>query len=369
MRGRRLGVVLVAVLPVAFVGACALDEAGTAGDGGGPDVTLDVVGVDATPDGDAGTNEAAADVVDDGDSQTADVVPDVVPDVIPTCGSGTTCLPTLSGNFRYVEYEGANLSACTQGFGGQKDLRENPQPVNNSCSCSCATKPATDPTCTCGGTTAAFDILSGSNCPPGSPSEVLASTSCYTTTQSLSGNNDAIVAQPDAGCAPSGGACGNASPASNFTSTSTPVRRCDVTGTPPACNGGSCVPNPAGSYARCVTDGTLLASCPGGFPNAHVVGTGVTDTRTCSCTGSCGLNAGTCGTPTLTLYTSGNCGAGAQPAIPADGTTCKTGFGVNPSWGSAKYTSASTGASCSYSGGTSIGGGVALTGAYTICCP
>ena len=366
MRGWRIGVLLGGAVPVAFVGACALDESGSQGDGGGADVTVDVVGVDATPDVDAAANEASPDVVGaDGDAQA-----DVLPDVAPQCGSGATCEPALTGNFHYVEYEGTNLTGCTQGYGAQQNLLENPQSVTANCSCSCVAKPTADPTCTCGGTTAAFDILSGSNCPsPTTASELLASTSCYTTTQSLNGNNDAIIAKPDAGCAASGGTCGSASATPGFSSSATQVRRCNVSGSPPACTGGSCVPNPSGNYARCITDDTLLASCPNTFPNAHVVGTGVTDTRVCGCTGSCGIsNAGACGTPTLTLYTSNNCGAGAQPAITADGTSCKSGFGVNPSWGSAKYASTDTGATCGYSGGTSITGGIALSGAYTICC-
>ena len=360
------GAYLGAFFAVVFVGACALDESGTSSDGGPTlDVTTDVVGVDGGPD--VGPDVTGGVAPADADAQPIDVF-------VGGCEGGTTC--ALTGSYTIVEYDPTGRPGCNAGYTQKPDLIESPQPANNSCSCSCG-GPATSPTCKCGNNPAAFDIVYGNNCGNATnPNDLLADTNCYTQTQSLSGNADAIIAKPDAGCTASGGSCGNANVMKSFTTTSTPTRRCDAPLGGASCSSGQgvCVPTPGSGYALCVTDGTPTFTCPAKFPNKHVVGTGISDTRACNCTGSCAINNfGTCGTPKLALYgASDNSCSGSPAVLTADGqnSSCVNGFGTNPQFGSAKYTVPfNNNATCGYSGGQSVTGSVTLdNSAYVICC-
>jgi hypothetical protein len=354
---------------IASIGACALDESGTSSDGGS---TLDVVvNPDVTVDG--GGPDVTGDVVVAQDADAEAQAQDVF---VGGCDAGTTC--AVTGAYTIVEYDPNGKPGCNAGYTTKSDLIEDPQAVNNTCTCACgSTTPTTNPTCKCTTATAAFDILFGNNCTNTvTAAELLADTTCYTTAQSLSGNADAIVAKPDAGCTASGGACGGNNINKNFTTTSTQTKRCDAPTTGASCNSGQgiCVPTPSNGYSLCVTDGTPTFTCPSKFPNKHVVGTGLTDTRSCNCSGSCAINSvGTCGTPKLVLYgQNDNSCTTSGTTLTADGqnASCVNGFGTNPQFGSAKYSVPfNNNATCGYSGGQYVDGGVSLDNtAYVICC-
>jgi hypothetical protein len=342
-----------AAIAIGAIGACALDESGTAGDSGGPDVGADVH-FDAGDAGDVFIDVPAIDVF------------------LPGCDAGSTCVANVPGGYKIVEYVPTTLTGCTPGYGQQADLIENPTAGTATCSCGCGSStPTSNPNCACTNNLAAFDVLYGQNCgQANSPTELLADVNCYKMTQAISGNADALIAKPDAGCTATGGACGGSAASSSFTVNAPKTRRCDLntSNTPPCQAGGICVPNPTNPYVICITDGTMNP-CPSNL-TTHVVGTNAVDTRACVCTGTCGISSvGTCGNPTLTLYSSNDCTTGGTN-LTANGSSCTAGFGNNPSWQSAKYASQNSNAQCGYSGGQYVDGGVSLdsNGAYRICC-
>jgi hypothetical protein len=343
--------VLVGLALGVELAACGLDETGTTSDGGLPDVTVDV----------------SADVIGLDASDAADVADVVIQDVfLAGCDAGTTCIANIPGAYKIVEYDPSSQTPCDKDYNAPTNLVTNPQPGPNNCACSC-TNPNPLPTCSCGGSTAAFDIANGQNgCSPNG--ELLADLNCYNNSQSLSGNTNMIAAKPDAGCTASGGTCAAASAKGNVNVDQQAGRRCDLnTPNTPACSGnGICVPTPSGGSGLCITDNTMN-NCPPTWTNfQHIVGQNVINNLACACTGNCTVtDAGSCATPKLTVYDNANC-TGSSNTLIADGT-CSGGIGSGP-WLSAKYSSTNSNAACGFSGSPSVTGSVTLQNPYRICC-
>jgi hypothetical protein len=175
---------------------------------------------------------------------------------------------------------------------------------------------------------------------------------------------------------PAGGSCG-AVTAMKMTSppTSDQGRTCKPKVAPGTCGNGLCVPTPAAPDAICIAMAGIVNPCPNGWPNSHYVGVGgmpFTDTRSCTPSQGCTLNAGTCTTPVLSLWQSNNSCNGGPALGPqtADGTCQMVGLGNGVTFQSAKYTTNPMGASCSWAGQCNAGGTVTINpnSAMTICC-
>ncbi len=346
------------------LGACALDESGTSSDGGGgPDVIKPPV---------------------EGGGQDADGGQDVTYDV-PDLGVGETeaglpctCVTSVPSGYTVVEYVPNQRPGCSNGYGSSTDYVENPTSAQATCGCTCSATPTQAPTCSCGANPATFNMASGNgNCTDITGQTVVASTTCYKTAQTYFPNGQKLndfLAAPATACTPSGGQCGNPNKTTNIPNPSAEQgRACNLTAAMGTCTSGTCIPNQASPFGLCVTNGSVVGSCPADFPVPHTVGTSISDTRTCSGTCGCSLtNLGTCGTPQLTLYSGDtNCGnSGTNVTTPADGTTCTfAGYGNGTTFDSAKYTITQSGGSCSNAGSNwALSGQLGVNGAITICC-
>jgi hypothetical protein len=313
----------------------------------------DIIGLGGYTDGDGSV------VLDSGGGDAkGDVVvppPDAGPDGA-ACNSATSvCVPDLpSGGWAWAAYDPDARVACAASYASPTDVEEGIDAGDAVCSCGCT---MTNPDCTTGNVT----ITAGSNgaCDNFTNQTDPASANCHALTTFGTSNDSISVTGP----APSGGSC---SPTSS--QTLPPVayahqgRTCGYAGTPGGgCAAGSvCVPDPA-PFAMCIAQVGTVA-CPAGFPTQHLVGTSVTDTRSCSACG-CTFDAGAC-TGTTTLYTTSNCSTGNQN-VTADGN-CHTVNG-NRTWRGYQYNPTST-ASCA---GTAVSpdGGVAFADITTVCCP
>ena len=333
---------------LAFTGACAAlagcgDILGldgyTEGDGSPADVTLDVNAGDAAKDAktDAPISDAGNDVV------------------LPSCGTGNVCVAPLPAGWAWAVYAPDSRPGCAGGYSSPTSVEEGIDAGAPVCGCGCTT---TNPTCNTGNLT----ITEGNN------------TACNNTvagqTDTAAGGCNALGASINpaggmvsvTGPTPAGGSC-TANPSQTIPAVGYDHQgqTCGFTGTPgdAGCDGGNvCVPNPA-PFAACVSQAGNVA-CPTGFPNQHLVGTAVDDTRSCSgC--SCTFDAGAC-TGTVTFATDGMCKKGKQN-ITANGT-CQAAGGA----GLFTYDYApSTTASCA-AGTASADGGVGFTAVTTVCC-
>jgi hypothetical protein len=106
-----------------------------------------------------------------------------------------------------------------------------------------------------------------------------------------------------------------------------------------------------------------MNACPSGFPNQHLVGTMVDDTRGCTAC-SCTFDAGatTCG-GNVVFYTNGTCTTGAKTVVANSGCT-----GVNGNtYTNIIYTPSTLTASCAPS---TVGadGGAVFGDLTTVCC-
>jgi hypothetical protein len=363
----RLGIAIGTIGAVCALGACALDESGTFSDGGaGPDV---IIGPDGGPDvtqQDVTQEDVSYDVPDLGVGETE-------------AGLPCTCVSSVPSGYTIVEYVPNQRPACSTGYGSQKDYVENPTAAASTCSCTCGATPTQAPTCSCGNP-ATFNISSGhGNCTDVKNESLQAATNCYKTAQSLNPGSqqlDDMLAAPASACTASGGACANPTKVQTIPApTSDQGRVCNLSASTSTCsNNGICIPTQASPYGLCVTNFTMDACSDPNFPVTHVVGTGISDTRTCgpsACTSCTVTNTGTCGTPQLTLYppNENNCGGTSSITLPADNSTCTAvGLGNGATFGSAKYSVSQSGGTCGYTGTFTPQGALSVTGAFNVCC-
>jgi hypothetical protein len=349
---------------IVSVGACALDESGTASDGGN---TIDV------------TNDVRTD--GGGPDVTQDAVQDVTYD-IPDLGvfeaetGPCTCVPSVPTGYSVVEYVPNQRPGCTANYGSSSDLLENPSTQPSTCTCSCGSTPQSA-ACACGSDPATFNISSGNgNCTDVTNESLMANVgSCYKTAQPLNPNGNKLnnmLAAPATACT-AGGTCGQPTKTSMIGSATTDQgRACRLTAPTTTCTGGTCIPIQGGPFSMCVSDGTN-AACPSDFPITHNVGTGTQDNRACAgqCTTCTLVDAGSCGVPQLMLYSGdNNCGGnGSSVTIPADNSTCvSAGYAGGTTFDSSRYTISHNGGACGFTGSFALSGSFTLTGAFHVCC-
>jgi hypothetical protein len=292
------------------------------------------------------------------DAAPGDAQPDAQPDAPPAgdgggCGNFSVCAPELPSGWAWAMYAADQRAPCANGYGSPTDVEEGLSAAAASCGCNCTT---TDPSCATGNLT----ITAGANntCDDNTNQTDVADAGCNALGSfSTSGGDQVSVTGPS----PTGGGC-----SAVLSQTIPPVgydhqgRTCAYAGTPGSgCSAGSvCVPNPA-PFAVCV-EKAGVETCPSGFPNQHLVGTTVDDTRACgACT--CTYDAGDC-TGNATVYSNFGC-TGASSTIPVTGTCTNVG---NHTWRTYQY-NPTTSASCEASAITSDGG-VAFNDPATICC-
>ena len=312
-----------------------------------PDVTVtDTGGGDARPDvkSDVAVTDAGNDVVQ------------------PTCTTGNVCVPALPSGWTWLVYSQDSRSPCGLGYGTPTDVEEGIDAAAPTCSCGC--------TVTGGGcTTGNLTITSGTNgtCSNNSTQTDTAAGGCQTLGTSINTGGGVKIAVT--GPVSDGGTCTAAADASV-----PPVgydhqgRTCVPAASPDAgCGGGNvCLPDPT-PFSACITQ-TGNNACPTGFPNQHLIGSTVDDTRGCSgcgCTVNSG-DAGACG-GSVTFYhdfTPGTCASGTG-VVPVD-STCTT---LNAhTWNDYEYVPEG-GATCTPTGTASADGGVVFGNLATVCCP
>ncbi|HEY1956802.1 MAG TPA: hypothetical protein VGH28_14380 [Polyangiaceae bacterium] len=338
------------------IAACALDESGTP-DSGAPDVFAP----DVTP-GDGGL-DVGYDVPDLGVGETESGLP-------------CTCVTSVPSGYAVVEYDPTQQPACSPGYDASTPLDEVLSAPPAQCSCQCGAVPTTPPSCSCGTDPATFTIHGGqSDCTGYTNQSLQASTgSCYTTSQALpvTGNGaDYLLAIPTAPCVPGGGTCGAGVPSQSVPDASIAQgRACDIASPTGSCNGGVCLPTPGSGYELCITAHDASTSCAAftDFPEQHLVGDGVSDSRGCNGTCGCGfVDAGSCGSPVVELWNnSGNCNGTPDVVLDAGCTNARQGN--NPTFQSAHYDVPHSGGACGTIGAYNPTGGAVVTNRYVICC-
>jgi hypothetical protein len=134
-------------------------------------------------------------------------------------------------------------------------------------------------------------------------------------------------------------------------------------------NSGSCVPPVQSGYSLCIEQAGT-SSCPSGFSNVHDVGSGTTDTRTCSaCT--CAPPTAQCDSAMVTIFTDPQCGTdGGTATVQANGECNSLLLGsdaATAAFHAYEYSATLADEACGM-GASTASGGVALTGPSTICC-
>lgn len=287
-------------------------------------------------------------------------------------GAQCTCTPPLPNGWQFVAYDPMTRPSCPSSYGSPTDTHENPTAAATQCACNCSGL-ATQPTCTADASFA-YGFGSGSMTCNTFTGNITCGSVCRTTNVSHSGNaNDLSYLSVNGTVTPSGGSCNAASPSVTTPApTSQQGRVCALQDTPGVCGQGACVPTPSQGYAVCIAKAGMDA-CPQDFPNAHVVGDAIGDTRSCgpnACT--CALSMGTCSAPQVRLWWgSTTCGNNEWSGGPrtANGTCVATGYGgAGGNIQSCRYTSTNSGAACTFTGSFMPQGGLGVTNAKMICC-
>ena len=333
---------------------------------GGLDASMDTggdaIGADVAPVKDSASDatDAAADVVVEACVPVAEDCTNGIDDdcngladcLDPACTTGYACVPPLPNGWTLTAYERDQRAACATGYQNAVDVEEGINAPAATCGCGCTT---TNPTCTGGN----VSITGGGNvaCDNVTKQTDTAAAGCNALTQ-FATNNQSISVQ---GPAPTGGSC-----ATNPAKTVPAVtyqhqgRTCDYTGKAGGgcSNGNVCAPS-AATASTCVSQAGTQ-TCPSGFPVQHLIGSTLTDTRSCSaCT--CAFNAGTCN-GAATFYTDNNC---TQNATSVTVDSACHGVG-NRTWRTYKYAPANA-ASCTPAAATPTGV-TAFANLATVCC-
>lgn len=286
-----------------------------------------------------------------------------------------TCIPPVPAGYSVVAYDQKARAPCPPGYDTPHDLVESPTAAATTCSCSC-NGVAQQPTCSCGSNPATFNLVFGSTstCGGGSNTALAsASPNCNNASKSYSasgGGLNYVKAIPAASCAAAGGSCQAATEVQTFPkATADEGRACVLAAGTRTCSLGACVPAPGGSYAVCVSNGTLDA-CPADFSVSRVVGTAVDDTRACGpaqC--ACAPSSVACAAPKLTLWDSSGCSSGSKTTVVADSACTFIGWGNNHTTAAADYEVPTNGnATCAFGGTFTPQGGLGLVGATRVCC-
>ena len=327
----------------------------------------DILGLDGYSEGD-GSLDVTTDQGNGGDAS-----PDVKKDVSPsdggsdvsqgTCTTGNVCVPTLPAGWAWTVYSQDSRSACGLGYGTPTDVEEGIDAGAATCTCGCS---VTGGTCTSGNLTINSGTNTACNNITANQTDTAAS-GCQTLSATIADFGQTGPMISVVGAVITGGSCAPIADASV-----PPVgyghqgRTCAPTSAPDAgCGGGNvCVPNPA-PFSPCIAQ-TGNNACPTAFPNQHLIGSTLSDTRGCAGCG-CTFDGGTCG-GSVTFFrdgTAGTCTSGTTSTVTVNGT-CQT-VGAH-GWNDYKY-SPDGGGACTPTGSATADGGVVFTDLTTVCCP
>jgi hypothetical protein len=314
---------LVALAPA--LAGCGLVSGGTAS---GPlDDASTLPGLDAGGDGDGGA------AIDDGGG--SDGSPPLV-----TCDGGACGKPLPTG-WGVVGFSPDPNLACPGGLVARRTV-ESPKANADACTCGCNLAQA--PSCWAG----KIDAYSGAAfCTFKTTLQNANAGQCNAESATL-GNVARVDLLP-----PSGGQCTPQPQVKPSGYTATLGTVC----APTSCADDLCgVTGP--QLRACAASPGIQPSCPPGFPERHVLGTGAT----VSCTAcSCAVKADCAAT--LRVYPNPNC-SGNGDAIPVGGA-CADISGLLTSFSSFKYEATASNARCEAGAVTA---NVALGGALTVCC-
>lgn len=254
-----------------------------------------------------------------------------------TCDSNRSCVERVPSDWQVVAFAEGARPPCPSGFGGGADVR----------SVQGASGP---PKCTC-------NCSGSSSCADGKVTLALGTdASCGGSTESLDVENDCErlngTRDFEVGANAFLRATPPPTPSCNGTSSSSPPplrdsRICKLEASSAGGCGASsiCAPRTGNGYQLCIQKAGANA-CPSGFSSEHRAGTGAADTRSCSactCTASpCSVevklhDSTNCGSPKVTLTTTGTCTQVSTAAFSARGYETKVSGGcgaAGPSQGS-----------------------------------
>jgi hypothetical protein len=356
------------------------DAAGDATRDSGADGTIDAAkDADGAPDGDAGPGDVRADTSPDAPADAPiDALPDscastedctdgvdndcnnLVDCADPACGSqGFACVPAVPSGWSLVAFDGTTRPACPQGYGPAADVVVDPSASPATCGCTCNV--TTPPSCVTGSVAAAYGTTN--MCTAGSGPFPNNDGACQPVSYTLAAY---VRVTP---LTPAGGTC-SASPNTTVDTSMGLGRTCGAAGAfgggCPA--GGVCAPVATGPYAACITRAGASA-CAGAYTTKHAVGSGVTDTRTCSgCTCGPAPSASSCVNRAWNMYTSTDC-SGTPLALTVDGN-CDPTNTPSPStlYQSSKYVATAQASCAAPTTSPTATGSLTITDLETVCC-
>ncbi len=367
---RALAASLVCAIAACWFGAAAC--------GSVPDVTFGDGGSSTNPPPPPPTDGPSGDSPMDSGPPCTPTGPEICDDGIDNdCKNGTDCADpacfafqcqpaTPSGGWTPVAFSSSSPTTCPSGWGAETDVKYVlGDGTDGSCACTCDGSGGTVTKCDQAGATYTLATFAGSATCGGAATNtpVTSKTAMcvmFGAPLPFASSDSAQITAPNgpATCAPN---------VVLTKSNITPGGTCAApTKLGAGCAGTSvCAPKTA-ALKYCVMKSGLNA-CPAPFTVRRRAGTDAMDPRacnTCTCTNPPAPCSGT-----VTVYTNGNCTAGAQPLTTAGGTgTCMAGSGMNTM---IKGYQATVSGGCAPPSGfnTAITGGVAtFTGDETICC-
>jgi len=333
-----------------FLGFCvALSCGGSDGvilDGGGDspinaDATADSSMSDSAMDGTA--NDSGGDAADGSDAGS--------------CPG--TCATTPPMGWNFLAYDDMNRDPCPANYGNPIDAVENATGAPAACGCTCSVQ--NQPACVAASPT--MDFANNNQCNMNTQMENL-NVTCGAQAITYTNGNATTYGVGKSLASPMGGSCNNPMVSKSVPPPNADLGRfCAITGPTSSCQNGTCVPIVSGSYGLCIQhDGDQ--ACPNGYPNKHIVGVGINDTRDCSvCT--CTLGA-KCNIPVAHFYVLGGC-MGNATSLTLDGTCQVLGQGTFTS-ASNQTTATLANSACDKNNNFGPVGAVDLKQARTVCC-
>jgi hypothetical protein len=270
-----------------------------------------------------------------------------------TADAAHTCIPVVPTGWSVVAFvPNQRPAACPSGYATPTDLSVAPA-SNGTCSCSCTGS---------GGqacSASPFNIGVGQgNCTGQTENGALANGACTTLTgiNGLVQAGSSILASTPAGPA-------TCNPSASNTIGANPPRSgksCELPKTGGGCASGVCAKTPGAPYAACVQRAGAQ-TCPAGYPNRTLVGTGISDTRSCT---ACNCVKVDC-RARVELYNNGACNGAADMTAFTTNTcnaTANTQFNANA------YLATVLDGGCRPAAPVVLDGGVTVTGETTVCC-
>jgi hypothetical protein len=320
----------LATLPLLVAGACGLESGGPAGNpDGGMESGLEDRG--------SGMNES---------------------------GMPCACVPNPGPMWKFIAYIRDGADMCPGDYAMDRFAVEENQTGPAVCQCMCG---APTSNATCNITSTSISTYLNANCSGNPDSTFSAGNACFDAMPDYNPNG-VVSAKGTAQIMVSGGSCGAPMAMTNVPSDLHKGKACTLTG---ALGGGcptmtdACVPKTAAPFGLCVLAEMKDATCPAGYNTKHKVGSGKTDTRTCS---MCNCNPDPLCPVTAKFNDKNDCTGNDQGSTFTLDNVCHsvTNGGLNGH--AIKIDLGSVTQRCSSSGGMPTGA-VSLDAEYTICCP